>query len=134
MAGCLTRPKPQTAHRIATCLAFLLSVLPLTLWALTHTLTMTAPFSLLTIPLHQIIFHVGVHCRRPPLPDDCPPPLASLIQRCWQDDPAARPAFTEVLHLLQVRGPFQPGTVSGCKYLRVHRAPQGDKAPRFLSV
>ena len=53
----------------------------------------------------QIIFHVGVHCRRPPLPDDCPLPLASLIQRCWQDDPAARPAFTEVLHLLQVRGP-----------------------------
>ena len=50
----------------------------------------------------QIIFHVGVHCRRPQLPPSVPAPLASLIRRCWDDDPTARPSFREILELLQV--------------------------------
>ncbi|PNH07216.1 Serine/threonine-protein kinase CTR1 [Tetrabaena socialis] len=49
----------------------------------------------------QVIFVVGVQCQRPPLPPDCPEPLAELIGRCWADDPVDRPAFSEVVPLLQ---------------------------------
>lgn len=33
---------------------------------------------------------------RPPIPTNCPPPLADLMRLCWQRDPAVRPTF-EVL-------------------------------------
>ena len=52
----------------------------------------------------QVIFVVGVQCQRPPIPDDCPPALSQLISQCWDDDPAARPQFTQIMARLQVRG------------------------------
>ena len=53
-------------------------------------------------PPVQIIFNVGVHGRRPPLPDCCPAPLGALVQQCWQDDPALRPPFTHIVVRLKV--------------------------------
>lgn len=34
---------------------------------------------------------------RPPEPKGCPPQLWQLIQRCWQQDPAQRPTFANVV-------------------------------------
>jgi len=34
---------------------------------------------------------------RPPIPDDCPPLLRSLMVDCWAADPADRPEFSEVV-------------------------------------
>jgi serine/threonine protein kinase len=37
---------------------------------------------------------------RPPLPLDCPTPLANLITRCWDTDPCNRPGFLQVCNEL----------------------------------
>ncbi len=37
---------------------------------------------------------------RPPLPHDCPTPLANLIKRCWDTDPCNRPGFLQVCNEL----------------------------------
>eukprot|EP00741_Cyanophora_paradoxa_P017250 tig00020961_g16661.t1 len=37
---------------------------------------------------------------RPPIPSGCPPRLASMIERCWASRPDDRPAFSEVLGML----------------------------------
>lgn len=66
-------------------------------------LTGRQPWERLTNPM-QIIFAVGVQGQRPALPEDheaCPPALAQLVAQCWQEQPAARPSFTEVLARLQ---------------------------------
>lgn len=34
---------------------------------------------------------------RPPIPTGCPEVLRYLIQRCWAQEPEARPAFPEVV-------------------------------------
>jgi serine/threonine protein kinase len=52
----------------------------------------------------QIMYAVGVQGSRLPLPDTeagCPPELAVLVGQCWDESPAARPAFREVLARLQ---------------------------------
>ncbi|GAX76292.1 hypothetical protein CEUSTIGMA_g3737.t1 [Chlamydomonas eustigma] len=49
----------------------------------------------------QIIFNVGVHGRRPPLPSTCPKTMADLIQQCWTEDPSQRPSFGVLLLTLQ---------------------------------
>jgi serine/threonine protein kinase len=33
---------------------------------------------------------------RPPIPSDCPPLLRTLMQECWDADPANRPCFSEI--------------------------------------
>ncbi|CAM9597114.1 unnamed protein product, partial [Phaeothamnion confervicola] len=38
---------------------------------------------------------------RPPVGAGFPPPLATLMRRCWQPDPAARPSFREIVAMLQ---------------------------------
>ena len=38
---------------------------------------------------------------RPEIPDSVPPTLARLMQRCWQHEPGARPAFEEIVHVLE---------------------------------
>lgn len=30
---------------------------------------------------------------RPPIPPNCPPPLAEIMRLCWQREPTARPSF-----------------------------------------
>eukprot|EP00873_Tetraselmis_striata_P012942 jgi/Tetstr1/433206/TSEL_022494.t1 len=42
--------------------------------------------------------------RRPKLTDRFPKPLATLIRRCWDDDPEARPTVAEILDELHVMG------------------------------
>lgn len=49
----------------------------------------------------QIILQVTHHGARPPPLPHCPPALARLMERCWQEDPAERPAFSELLLELQ---------------------------------
>jgi hypothetical protein len=38
----------------------------------------------------QVIIQVSQHDYRPPLPEGCPPRLASLMQRCWHSDSDCR--------------------------------------------
>ena len=38
----------------------------------------------------QIILQVTHHGARPPPLPHCPPALARLMERCWQEDPAER--------------------------------------------
>jgi len=37
---------------------------------------------------------------RPEIPDTCPVSFASLMQRCWFEEPAQRPEFSEICQLL----------------------------------
>ncbi len=53
------------------------------------------PWKEVQIPF-QVVMLVGVEKRRPEIPADCPKQLASLIQRCWDDDPRRRPSCAEV--------------------------------------
>eukprot|EP00798_Chlamydomonas_sp_ICE-L_P021236 gene21236-28152_t len=52
-------------------------------------------------PAYMIIFMVGVQCQRLELPSTCPPALAALIGSCWEEEPAHRPTFKEVLQELK---------------------------------
>ncbi|KAH9619602.1 hypothetical protein KSS87_012005, partial [Heliosperma pusillum] len=38
---------------------------------------------------------------RPPIPKNCLPKLAELLVNCWQQDPALRPNFSEIIPILQ---------------------------------
>jgi hypothetical protein len=38
---------------------------------------------------------------RPSAPDDCPPEIAEVMNRCWHEDQHARPSFDDVLPLLE---------------------------------
>lgn len=38
---------------------------------------------------------------RPTIPKHTHPKFAELLERCWQQDPAARPNFSEILEILQ---------------------------------
>ena len=53
------------------------------------------PWKEVQIPF-QVVMLVGVEKKRPAIPEDCPKQLASLIQRCWDDDPHRRPSCAEV--------------------------------------
>lgn len=45
---------------------------------------------------------------RLPVPQNAPPPLARLLRACWQEDPAARPGFKDILSVLKVLPAGQP--------------------------
>ncbi|XP_074275711.1 serine/threonine-protein kinase STY46-like [Silene latifolia] len=66
------------------------------LWEL---LTGKLPYEYLT-PLQAA---VGVVQKglRPPIPKNCHPKLAELLVKCWQQDPALRPNFSEIIPILQ---------------------------------
>lgn len=49
----------------------------------------------------QIIMQVSQHGTRPPPLPHCPPGMAALMERCWAQEPADRPTFTEILAELQ---------------------------------
>ncbi|URD75086.1 TyrKc [Musa troglodytarum] len=63
-------------------------------------LTAKLPYEYLT-PLQAA---VGVVQKglRPTLPKNTHPKLDELLQKCWQQDPAARPDFSEILEILQL--------------------------------
>ncbi|KAL9231866.1 hypothetical protein vseg_007032 [Gypsophila vaccaria] len=66
------------------------------LWEL---LTGKLPYEYLT-PLQAA---VGVVQKglRPTIPKNCNPKLAELLEKCWQQDPALRPNFSEIIPILQ---------------------------------
>ena len=49
----------------------------------------------------QIIKKVIELGERPPIPSDCPPQLARLIQNCWAGDPKERPSMVQIVINLQ---------------------------------
>ncbi|XP_064992023.1 serine/threonine-protein kinase STY46-like [Musa acuminata AAA Group] len=63
-------------------------------------LTAKLPYEYLT-PLQAA---VGVVQKglRPTLPKNTHPKLDELLHKCWQQDPAARPDFSEILEILQL--------------------------------
>lgn len=71
------------------------------LWEL---LTHKVPFEHLGLQIPGQEFQLQVKItsgERPPIPDGCGPKLASLIQRCWDQEPTKRPTITEVLFELE---------------------------------
>ena len=59
------------------------------------------PWGHLATPM-QVIYVVGVLKERLPIPGSCPPPLARLLQSCWQQQPEMRPSFADIRQVLQV--------------------------------
>jgi tRNA A-37 threonylcarbamoyl transferase component Bud32 len=66
------------------------------LWEL---VTREEPFA--GMPAFQVIFAVGTKGVRLPLPAVCPPELIKLIVSCWQEDPALRPPFSDIIIYLE---------------------------------
>jgi tRNA A-37 threonylcarbamoyl transferase component Bud32 len=66
------------------------------LWEL---VTREEPFA--GMPAFQVIFAVGTKGVRLPLPSVCPPELIKLIVSCWQEDPALRPPFSDIIIYLE---------------------------------
>ncbi|KAI4377534.1 hypothetical protein MLD38_015141 [Melastoma candidum] len=66
------------------------------LWEL---VTMSIPWKGLN-PM-QVVGAVGFQNRRLEIPADAYPPVADIIQECWQKDPRLRPSFTELVHRLK---------------------------------
>ncbi|RXH87698.1 hypothetical protein DVH24_034598 [Malus domestica] len=66
------------------------------LWEL---LTGKLPYEHLT-PL-QAAVGVAQKGLRPTIPKNTPPKLAELLEKCWQQDPATRPDFSEIIENLQ---------------------------------
>lgn len=61
-------------------------------------LTGQRPFC--NIPLNKIRENV-LEGLRPELPEDCPTILSTMIKRCWEANPSARPSFLEIRQDLQ---------------------------------
>eukprot|EP01125_Pyxidicula_operculata_P006858 TRINITY_DN2353_c0_g1_i8.p1 TRINITY_DN2353_c0_g1~~TRINITY_DN2353_c0_g1_i8.p1 ORF type:complete len:265 (-),score=56.85 TRINITY_DN2353_c0_g1_i8:156-950(-) len=49
----------------------------------------------------QIMMKVAAKQERPPIPDDTPPNIVSLIKQCWQHDPNARPKASDIITALK---------------------------------
>jgi len=49
----------------------------------------------------QIAYGVTNNNLRPPIPQNMNKKIASLIQKCWQDDPAQRPDYAEITETLK---------------------------------
>eukprot|EP00049_Salpingoeca_infusionum_P014914 m.285555 g.285555 ORF g.285555 m.285555 type:complete len:732 (+) comp15776_c0_seq12:482-2677(+) len=61
------------------------------LWEL---VTKQTPF--LNMEVFSIFFNVVRHKKRPPIPANCHPDFAQLIEKCWNQKPSERPSFTEI--------------------------------------
>ncbi len=67
------------------------------LWEL---MTHKIPFSHLNLRIPGEEFQLQMKIcngERPPIPDSCDPKLASVMRRCWSEEPGSRPTFTQVL-------------------------------------
>ncbi|CAI7871646.1 unnamed protein product [Closterium sp. NIES-53] len=49
----------------------------------------------------QAAVAVALNGARPPVPENCPPGIRKLMERCWDKAPKERPEFTEVITVLQ---------------------------------
>ncbi|CAI5963552.1 unnamed protein product [Closterium sp. NIES-65] len=49
----------------------------------------------------QAAVAVALNGARPPAPENCPPGIRKLMERCWDKAPKERPEFTEVITVLQ---------------------------------
>jgi hypothetical protein len=56
------------------------------------------PHNVSLLQLADMISNKGY---RPPIPSDCPSSWKSLIERCWDQNPANRPTFEEILVTLK---------------------------------
>eukprot|EP01102_Stenamoeba_stenopodia_P005757 TRINITY_DN1648_c0_g1_i1.p1 TRINITY_DN1648_c0_g1~~TRINITY_DN1648_c0_g1_i1.p1 ORF type:complete len:1101 (+),score=241.37 TRINITY_DN1648_c0_g1_i1:399-3701(+) len=57
---------------------------------------------------------------RPPVPNNCPPFMAQLMQDCWDEDPDKRPSFAEILNKFSKAAPlFTPRGTSFTEGLTV---------------
>ena len=61
-------------------------------------LTRTDPYK--GMPPFQVVFAVGTQKIRPPIPLLAPTPWVSLMVECWDEDPKARPNFTDIIERL----------------------------------
>ncbi|OHS92943.1 TKL family protein kinase [Tritrichomonas foetus] len=71
-------------------------------------LTETAPFKDLNAV--QIAFKVTRESLRPEFPPATPRPLRSFISKCWHQDPAKRPTFSQIYRALIKKAVYFPGT------------------------
>mmetsp|Transcript_20300 Transcript_20300/g.22563 ORF Transcript_20300/g.22563 Transcript_20300/m.22563 type:complete len:723 (+) Transcript_20300:44-2212(+) len=60
------------------------------------------PFS--GMPPFQVIFAVGTQGARPTIPQHCNPDYQKLMEDCWQEEPANRPTFNDILDRLEKLG------------------------------
>jgi hypothetical protein len=86
----------------------------------------------------QIIVAVAINKERPPLPSDTPPRMASLILRCWSENPAGRPRVDELLaeleDMMRVRNSFYQWiecTLISCLVIGTRNQPD-EQPPSFL--
>jgi len=49
----------------------------------------------------QVGMQILMQQARPPVPDGAPADLTALMQRCWAQEPDARPSFAEVKDLIK---------------------------------
>lgn len=71
---------------------------------------------------------------RPTIPPTVPSAIAALMQACWHDDPARRPAFKEIISTLQgVQSSFATGSTRSVMEHRA-KAPTGTVAILFSDV
>ena len=59
--------------------------------------TFAVPYACHTATMAAVSY---VHGKRPPIPDASPTWFAEVIERCWQQDPSARPTFLELVDQL----------------------------------
>lgn len=75
--------------------------------------------------IKQIIVAVAINNERPLLPEDTPPALAAVIERCWREDPRARPSAAELVRLFDIL--MQVGVTHGLQSGQVGQR-QGKRA------
>ena len=50
----------------------------------------------------EVVERVGLRGERPPVPENTPEAYALLMASCWQEQPAARPSFPQIIECLQI--------------------------------
>ncbi|EKX44625.1 hypothetical protein GUITHDRAFT_71999 [Guillardia theta CCMP2712] len=71
------------------------------LWELFHCSTPYMETRLDQMGICKNVFHRHI---RPPISPSCPPGISALIQRCWDNNPSARPTFSQVCYHRQCDG------------------------------
>jgi serine/threonine protein kinase len=64
--------------------------------------TRTKPYNdIPDLSTDTLFYHVNDNGRRPIVPEECPDKIRSLITRCWDADPDARPPFADIIDKIQ---------------------------------
>ena len=69
--------------------------------------TTDIPFEDATIP-HNLVWRICNNNERPPIPADCPQPIADLLRKCWKIDWKARPDIQHVLLVVSTKTIHSP--------------------------